>query len=302
MKQQGQVIIVLLLIILVSLSIGLAVVQNSLTDISTSSKTDQASRAFSAAEAGLESALFNEIPIPSSNPLSVGNSKVSVDINSDLPKIGQALEYPQITKADFAQFWLLTPTQITSLMNGSYTPAQPPDYLKPTFTVYFGTCNLNPSCESVADPPAIEVNVVTWDKSSKIFSNLRQFYDSDSSRANANKFYNATRCSSSAVTAITSSYPSASNPSKFYCQTDVTGYASPSSIPVLVRIRLLYSASQKVAVGPSLLSDSLPAQASTYKSTGIAGDSTREIKVFREKKVVPYFFDYAIFSNNSINK
>ena len=46
MKQKGQVIIVLLLIILVSLSVGLAVVQNSLTDISTSTKTDQASRAF----------------------------------------------------------------------------------------------------------------------------------------------------------------------------------------------------------------------------------------------------------------
>ena len=53
-SQSGQIVIILLLLMLVILSIGLAVTQRTITNVSTSSQTEQSSRAFSAAEAGLE--------------------------------------------------------------------------------------------------------------------------------------------------------------------------------------------------------------------------------------------------------
>ena len=54
MKESGQIIIVLLLMMLVGLSIGLVVTQRSVTDVSVSTQSEQSQRAFSAAEAGIE--------------------------------------------------------------------------------------------------------------------------------------------------------------------------------------------------------------------------------------------------------
>src|SRR3989339_1641784 len=56
-RQAGQVILILILVMAVALAIGISVIQRSLSDISTSSKVEQSSRAFSAAEAGIEKAL-----------------------------------------------------------------------------------------------------------------------------------------------------------------------------------------------------------------------------------------------------
>ena len=56
-NERGQIILVLVLVITVALAIGISVVQRSLSDISTSTKVEESSRAFSAAEAGIERAL-----------------------------------------------------------------------------------------------------------------------------------------------------------------------------------------------------------------------------------------------------
>ena len=55
-EQKGQVILILILVMTVGLAIGLSIVQKSLVDISTASKIEQSSRAYSAAEAGVERA------------------------------------------------------------------------------------------------------------------------------------------------------------------------------------------------------------------------------------------------------
>src|SRR5204863_1532604 len=56
-KMRGQVLLILLLVMTVGLAIGLSIIQRSLSDVSTASKIEQSSRAFSAAEAGIERAL-----------------------------------------------------------------------------------------------------------------------------------------------------------------------------------------------------------------------------------------------------
>lgn len=299
MKQKGQVIIVLLLIILVSLTIGLAVVQNSLTDISTSTKTDQASRAYSAAEAGLESALLTD----SESDVTVGTSKAKININSDLPGPGQALEYPPISKADFAQFWFQAP-------NPADRPAK--DYNQTKFVIEFGNCSPTPCWNPPPGgdyTPALELNLILQNAAGNYFT-VRGFFDPISSRSSENHFVNVSaKCDS---TGGNKDNTSSSSSSVFYCKltADLT---SPSDFPgytynvndkmILARARILYSTSyQKVAIGPVPNTAQLPPQATTYKSTGIAGNSSRELKVFREKKVVPYFFDYAIFSNTNVEK
>jgi hypothetical protein len=54
---KGQVVLILVLITVVGLVIGLSLVARSITDVRISSQIEQSSRAFSAAEAGVESAL-----------------------------------------------------------------------------------------------------------------------------------------------------------------------------------------------------------------------------------------------------
>ncbi len=61
-KSSGQALLIIVLIMAVGLTIGLAVVSRSVSNIKISEQTEEASRAFSAAEAGIEEAL-KSLPI-----------------------------------------------------------------------------------------------------------------------------------------------------------------------------------------------------------------------------------------------
>ncbi len=68
--EKGQVILVILLVMAVGLTVGLSVASRSITDVQLSTQVEESSRAFSAAEAGIEKALetglINAVDIPSS--------------------------------------------------------------------------------------------------------------------------------------------------------------------------------------------------------------------------------------------
>lgn len=271
---KGQVILILVLVMTVALAIGLSVIQRSLSDVSTSSKVEQSSRAFSAAEAGIEKAIQTDNSV-SSTDLDNNSTIQGVDKN-DIPAAGNALEYPPITKEEVAQVWLADPNTLN------------PTYNQSSFSVYFGS-------PGTVDKPAIEVTVVSWDGSSYI--STKNFFDSDGTRAGTNGF-TAVTCSNHSV--LTNANTTTN--SQFYCKATISGYpyTSPAK-PILARLRLLYtSTSQPVAVAPT--SGSLPVQAKIFISTGTSGTTQRKIQVFRLDKVVPPFFDYAIFSTGDINK
>src|SRR3990167_10776274 len=123
---KGQVILILLLVMTVGLAIGLSVIQRSLSDITTASKIEQSSRAFSAAEAGIERALSGNCS--GNNCISFENSSQAVVQDSGLvPAIVTngnqqiALEYPPISKETFAQFWLIDPNVSGNPTTSSYT-------------------------------------------------------------------------------------------------------------------------------------------------------------------------------------
>jgi hypothetical protein len=59
-RQSGQVALIILLVMVVVLTVGLSLISHSVTDISISKDEEEAMRAFSAAEAGIEEALRQE--------------------------------------------------------------------------------------------------------------------------------------------------------------------------------------------------------------------------------------------------
>lgn len=282
-NEAGQVILVLILVMTVALAIGISVIQRSISDISTASKGEQSSRAFSAAEAGIEKAIQTNSSV-SNFPLDNNAIIQGVDKN-DIPAAGNALEYPPMAKEEMAQVWLADPTA-----NLPTCSAPNVCYIQPSFNVYFGKYN-------TTDFPALEVTVVSWDGSRYVPT--KRFYDSNTVRASSNNFNRdgVPTCNNPTVRTNANA-----TDSQFYCSVSVSGYPySGSAKPILVRLRLLYSSSSHpVAVGPT--SGSLPVQAKIFTSTGTSGQTQRKVQVFRLDKVVPPYFDYAIFSTGAINK
>ncbi len=290
--QHGQVVILLLLVMLVALTIGLTITQRSLSDVSISSKTEQSSRAFSAAEAGIEKALLNQT---ATNSADIGNqSGYTVTVASNLPSTGQALEYPKLSKDSIEQYWLIDPNMALSALNLPAT-TNPSGYDGGTIDIYY-----EDPATPVGDLVALEVNLITKDNTG-LYKKYQYLYDEDGGRRTNNNFIAPTACSTFTINTLYS--PTISTLDRtFKCK--ITGFnIKPSSeTSIALRIRLLYSStSQPVAVAPAA-TKSLPPQVSLFTSVGTAGQTQKTVQVFKHVKDVPFFFDYAIYSVSQINK
>lgn len=279
-KQRGQIIVTLILVMTVALAIGLSIIQKSLTDVSTSTKVEQSARAFSAAEAGIEKALQADSAITSS--ILLGNEATIKDVQkNDVPAANQALEFPPIAKEELAQVWLANPSDLTT----AYTAS--------TLDIYWGNVGV-----TGADKPAIAITVVYQDTASA-YRSKQYLYDQDAA-VRSNGFTVPSNCPS--LDSISTSLSATAK--TFFCKqtidvssTTLTGLSKL----ILLRARLLYSStSQPFAVRPTV--GSLPVQGRLFTSTGVSGETQRVVQVFRLDKVVPPYFDYAIFSAGAINK
>lgn len=315
-NQKGQVIIVMLLTTLVALSIGLIITQRSITDVTTSSQTEQASRAYSAAEAGIERALIKGTPggptltitkLELNNQAEARDIKVTPAIPSGTnPE--EAFEYPKISKEVIANFWLANPDPD----NNPETSNIDPYYTNPRINIYFGNEDPNP------DPPAVEVTIVTKDTSvggnNQYYAN-KYFFESDPTRLSSGfepvasgnsspKTYNP----STETLTVSPFYRSASIYIVKTQKTNEPCTLPNNCFPVLARVRILYSnTAQKVAMGPPEGASCppgscLPPQANYYSATGRSGQSEKKIQLFKGIFTIPIFFDFAIFSSGDIEK
>lgn len=280
-NEHGQVVLILILVMTVALAIGLSVIQRSLSDVSTSTKVEESSRAFSAAEAGIEKAISANSSI---GQVDLGNSSLIAGVQkNDLPPAGQALEYPPLEKEYVAQVWLADPK--------SNLPDCDPGkicYSQDTLDVYWGG---SPEVIPATDIAALELTLIYYTGGQY---QSRKWYlenpTADSLRRTANKFDDSASCPAVGFPVGLNSY-----------QCRYTINPLPQK-PMLLRARLLYNGyPQRFAVKPTG-SGSLPFQASVFASTGVSGETQRKVEVFKLDKVVPPYFDYAIFSASNISK
>ena len=291
-NEKGQIILTLILVMTAALAIGLSVVQKSLVDVSTSTKVEQSSRAFSAAEAGIEKALGGDTS--GVNFSDIGSRTTEVADTGLIPCIpGVAacpsgrqapLEYPPLSKEEVAHVWLAD--------YNSTSPSPPPNcgpniachYIQNTLDVYWGNNSTN-------DKVALELTLVYYDGSKYV--SMKWYLDNPSAtRTTVNNFDITAVCSGHSVGSGT-----------YQCKKTIDFL--PSGL-MLLRARLLYNTTSQPlavqAVGTCGQDCSIPPQARTITSTGAAGESQRKVNLFQVNKVVPPYFDYAIFSAGEITK
>lgn len=300
-NEKGQLILTLVLIMTVALAIGLSIVQKSLVDVSTSTKVEQSSRAFSAAEAGIEKALkLNDCGADGVNCrvdfTNINNSSAIINDSTRIPYIPapnerQApFEYPPIPKEEVAQVWLAD--------LDSTTPSSPPDcgpniqcyYKQNSLDVYWGDA-------TSTEKSALEITLNYYDTTQSMYLPRKWYLDNSSANRSVPNF----------IPVTCGSIPS---PMQGY-QCKYTLSSLPSGL-ILLRARLLYNTtSQPLAfqavglrggVGCDPSGCWLPPQARNIISTGASGETQRRIKLFQISKVVPPYFDYAIFSAGKIEK
>jgi len=275
-NNNGQAVLIILLIVSVILVIGLSVASRSITDIKTSQQTEESARVFWVAQAGLEKAIkadsnlstqqLNNIDYSVSKSVLGGGSSFTFD-ESTLGKV---------SADEVKTFWL-----INHNADGSFGSA------------YSGSiANICWDIASSSDTPAIELTVLY--KEGATFKFKRYVYDPNNVRVGTNKFSLADQtCSQDS--SLKYSIKSSDLP------ITLTGS------PYFIWIKMLYlDPSRQVPV--KIFADAgnnFPDQGSCFESTAKISVSsiTRKLMECRSWPTPPTIFSYLLFSGQGgINK
>lgn len=282
--QKGQAVLVVLLSLSVVLVIVLFIMSRSVTDLSLSVKDEDALRAFSAAEAGVERALV------------IGNSSGEFDSAQFSANVSQFAQ---------GETEVVYPVSLKSGENATFWFSRPNDANKFTGTSIkycwgdVGTGSLE------ATTPAVEVTVY-YTQTPSDFSTTRvarAVLDPNTSRTSSNYFDSA---QDQNCTIGDTSF-------EFQTTLDLdaslpTGLGiANSDVPEVLQystVKLLYNTDKGHKVGIDVTGNGsvLPSQGEKVVSDGSFGDSNRRIEVYQMHSEVPPVFNNAIFSAAGIVK
>lgn len=262
-NQNGQALLIIVLIMVIALTVGLSVVSRSITNLRTSTEQANSQKALSAAEAGIEQALKNSANVGGSF---TGNTSYNTTITSvsgkDIAVNGGQL----VAKDDGVYVWL---TSYSSNFQNLFSPP----YWNGTLTIYWGSSNdvcspdLNKNTTS-----ALEVAVITGTRTAPVMT--RYAFD-PCSRSNN---FSIVSASSNPILGRTYNYKASVN---------ITN-------GILARIIPLY-ASTFVAVSGGV--KALPVQGAVASSTGTSDTVQRKVDVFQGFPELPSeLFPYSLFS------
>lgn len=274
-KDSGQALLVILLIMAVALTVGLAVVSRSVTDIRLSQEQEESSRAFSAAEAGLEAALAGD---------TIGDYQgFTIDV-AEAP-LGGDLTYrftKPVKEGDVQTVWLVGHDD-----SGEIIPDDNPEFYNARFTgteirLYWGNED-----QAAGEPgtPAIEATLIYNDGS---FKSYKYAFDPDG-RGNF-------------AGAIGGGLVDGYN---FPFKAEITSLPTDPGLNPLyaLRLKLLYNdEEQNLAV--QVVGDDLPVQGNCYNVTASREETgiSRRIEQCQLYKAPPAIFDYVMFSENALIK
>lgn len=292
-NQSGQALLVVLLTMAVVLTVVLSLASRSVTDIGITTYEEDALRAFSAAEAGVEEALVTAADASGTLP---NNATFDAVVSS----AGSASEafYPiELLSGETATFWFVSQDG-----DGNLTCAGVPCLRASNFNVCWG--------KGGAPRPALEVTLFYDDSPSHTevvgsgdYSQVkvsRFAYDPDGARTPSNNFSLAS--GSCTVLGQSLSYSTGN-----IVLAPLVGGPCVSQLGCLLmaRVRMFYNSATTHPLGIRVTptgGSSLPPQGVQVESTGVAGDTTRQVNVYRSYPEPAPVFDAAVFSLGDITK
>ncbi len=280
----GQAVLVVLLSLSVVLVIVLYIMSRSVTDLSLSVKDEDALRAFSAAEAGVERALV------------IGNSS---------GEVGSAQFNANVTQFAQGETEVVYPMSLKSGENATFWFSRPSDANKFSGTQIKYCWGETGTSNSTQTTPAIEVTIF-YTSTPNDFTTLkvaRAVLDPYVSRTSSNYF----------VQGLSQSCTIGDETFAFQTTLDLDaalptglGITSSSVSEVLqyATVKFLYNTDKGHKVGIDVTGNSsvLPSQGEKIISTGSYGDSNRKVEVYQMYSEVPPVFNNAIFSSSGIVK
>lgn len=289
----GQALLIVVLSLAVVLTIVLSILARSVTDIKISTGGEEALRAFSAAEAGIERAL---VAGGSIGTTLLGDATFTASVTTVGEGANTFSNPAPLFSGETSLFWFVAHNSdgelVCDLANNCFTGSQ--------VKICWGK---EGTSDSSSETPAIEASVV-YASSPGDYSSLqvaRDAIDPNSSRRSSNNF-----------SAPDSGGCSLGEENFAFQKTldfDSLGissfsYEEPAGLQFL-QVRMLYNESQSQGVGISVDFSGngvLPAQGMTAESLGSAGESNRKINVFQGFGEIPLPFGTVVFSPTGITK
>lgn len=268
-RQEGQILLIVILAMVVALTVGLSVVSRTVTSLKTSKQNEESQKAFQAAEAGIDQALKNNPSSPFSLSFqNINNSQVSVTIlgNNQQPSL-LVNNGDMINQDEGFDVWTSTYPDYTTPFSG-------------TLNFYWDENDSN-NCGTTSsyDPkisPALEVLVVT-DKTNPTID--KYVYDPCSSGPDPRPIDNSRPVS----------VGSTINGKKYRYRAQISGLSNVLFVKV---IPLYNSTTMSITATSNSLS-----QGKIYESTGKSGDSVHRLDYFVSYPQIPSeLMQYAIIS------
>lgn len=261
--RSGQALVMILLLLSVVITVGLAISSRSVTEVGISTTQEESARALAAAEAGIEAALSGTVAVGST--VNVGTTGSYV-----VPALTQYGAGPQVTfgegvkAGEAATVFLLVDAQ---------------RYTGSSVVACWGDTT------TAGIVPALEA--ITYYQSGGNYLANRNVYDPQGTGRTPG---------SAGVDGNTSGCPT----DKSYAYKATVSLSSGT--PYYLRLKLFYNGDTSSPVGVAGVGSQFPAQGQLVTSTGQAGQTSRRVQVVqRYADLLPYL-DNAVFSGGSLVK
>lgn len=275
----GQALLIILLIMAVALTIGLSVVSRSITDIRISQEQEESARAFSAAEASLESLLAT-----GGAPETIGDFTISTDTR-DLGNSSAFVFPKEVAAGDTQTVWLVDHNEDGALGANFYGGTD--------IELYWGNEDTADDQEST---PALEAIIIY--KEGGEYKTRRAAFDPNSGRIATNDFTLVNK----------GSYSLGEHSFSFkasFSEDDDVDFPGGAEIYAL-RLKLLYNVRVNDGVAHLLgvkgMGGDIPLQGNCYASTATSAttDISRKVEQCQFYPSLSGMFDYVLYSESSL--
>lgn len=263
--EKGQALLVIVLVMVVTLTVGLSLATRSITNSRISTEEDNSQKAFSAAEAGIEELLKTDGDLSEKSDSGLDTTYKAVVMPRSSGRIllnGGGI----VAKDEGADLWLSTPNFTGP--SPSYSAQK-----SGTFTVHW---EQGESCLSTSTKPTAAIEVIVLEGNSQTAPTAKHYvFDPCGPRQSGNNF-SPSQASGETIDNVTFQFRG----------------SFPVTLGFVARVIPLYG-STHVGVTAS----DIPDQGRRIESTGKSGGTARKITVFRSYPKLPIeLFAYSIFS------